>query len=734
MSRLVGPLLAALLGCGCALAWAEASVEIVRASVGFGGQYKLGSLAPVDVAIRGGDLPLDGMLSLIVPDGDAVDVRYAPSDQEPIRLTPGQQTVVRRYVRFGQATASVTAEFSVAGRILCRRRFSTDDAAHGGLPTPCEPQHRIYLVVGADDCLGLEELVRSASPDEPAEASAVRIDDAAQLPDRWFGYEGVEAVVLCGKRLEAYRLFTPGSARNEALQQWVRQGGRLVVCVGADGERLLRGDGPLASFAPGAWQKTVGLGQATALEAYAEAVQPAPGVEPGKELPAAKLDLREGLVEARDGDLPLVVRFARGFGQIAFLAVDLDRPPLGGWIARLPLLERLLGVAAEVKTAAKPSPLPASPYGVVDLTGQLNKALGEFSGVRMVPFWVVAAAIVAYLLIVGPLDYLFLRRVAGRMVFTWVTFPLAAAAVSGAAYLAAFQLKGTQVRLNQAEIIDVDAADRMVRGTAWANLFSPRLDVYDLSLRPAAAAWSSESRTMLSWLGQSGGALGGMSNRAALLPFAGRDYVCAPAFDRLENVPIQSWATKSFLAQWQARAAAVPEATLVDEGPLLSGRVVNRLEKPLRNAALLYRHWAHELGDLVPGQSAPLGAAVRRSQLTAYLLGEKVVREAENKFVQQTTPYDPAGDEAVTILRAMMFYRAAGGIRYARLQHGSQAWLDMSGLLAAGRAVLVAEVDLAGVDLLRDAAPLAADRRTTFVRFVFPVDRRDASDQRKPLP
>lgn len=737
MNRWLAPLLAGALGCCCAgPVRAQTPVEIVRVSVGFDGQYKLGAWTPVDVTIRCGDAPVGGVLSLIVPDGDAVDVRYPPlyKTDYSFGLVPGQEKVVRRYVRFGQAAASLTVEFSTEGRGVCRRRFSVADAASGGLPAPREPQHRIYLVVGADDCLGLEELVRSASPDEPAAVSAVRIDDAAHLPDQWFGYEGVDAVILCGKRLDAYQAFAAGSDRNRALQQWVRLGGRLVLSAGADGERLFRGDGPFAPFAPGAWQRTSGLTNAAALEAYAEAAQPVLGVEPGKELPAAKMDIRDGVVEAHEGDVPLVVRSARGFGQIVFLAVDIDRPPLSNWIGRLPLMERLLDVAAEVKTETKSGSLPASPYGVVDLTGQLNKALGEFPGVRLVPFWVVAAAIVAYLLIIGPLDYLFLRKVLGRMVFTWVTFPLVAAAVSGIAYLAAHQLKGTHVRLNQAEIVDVDAADRAVRGTVWVQLFSPRLDVYNLSLGPDSHEHFSDGPAILTWLGQAGSALGGMSNRAALQPFAGRDYFYPPSLDTLKNVPIQSWATKSFLGRWQAAAVKVPAASLVDEGPLLEGQVTNRLAVPLRNAALLYQHWAHELGDLAPGQSAPLGAAARRSHLAAYLLGEKVVREDQRKFVQQTTPYDPAGDDPAAILRAMMFYRAAGGVRYARLQHGSQAWLDMSGLLVAGRAVLVAEVDLAGAELNRNSAPLVVDRRTTLVRFVFPVERRDAGHLREPLP
>ena len=43
---------------------------------------------------------------------------------------------------------------------------------------------------------------------------------------------------------------------------------------------------------------------------------------------------------------------------------------------------------------------------------------------RLVPFWLVAGLIVVYILLIGPGDYFFLRKLVGRMEWTWLTFPL----------------------------------------------------------------------------------------------------------------------------------------------------------------------------------------------------------------------------------------------------------------------------------------------------------------------
>ena len=91
---------------------------------------------------------------------------------------------------------------------------------------------------------------------------------------------------------------------------------------------------------------------------------------------------------------------------------------------------------------------------------------------------------IVYLLLVGPGDFLLLRKVVGRTEWTWLTFPLAVVLVSVAAYALACWLKGSQIRVHQADLVDVDAASGRMRGTTWLNLFSPQTEAFNLSLEP----------------------------------------------------------------------------------------------------------------------------------------------------------------------------------------------------------------------------------------------------------
>jgi len=81
------------------------------------------------------------------------------------------------------------------------------------------------------------------------------VADIDRLPTHWCGYEGVDAVILSTSRPEIYRKLATHSAVVQALDEWVRMGGRLVLCVGARAEEILAADAPLGRFAPGRLEK-----------------------------------------------------------------------------------------------------------------------------------------------------------------------------------------------------------------------------------------------------------------------------------------------------------------------------------------------------------------------------------------------------------------------------------------------------------------------------------------------
>lgn len=710
---------AALLPCPAPAA--GRAVEITGVRVGLADCYKLGLWTPIRLGLRS-DRPVAGRVEIVVPDGDGVPVRYATA----CKLAPGRETTATVYAQFGRPAAAVEASFVAGAERLARRVFPSGAARDGSaVPTALGLDEHLFLMLGSAD-MGLEEAVRRATS-SGWEARLVRLADLGALPDRWYGYEGVDLVAISTTRPELFAELD--AARAAALDAWLGQGGEMLLSAGAEAEKALGASAPLARFAPGRVTGVVSLRQTEALETYCQSPAPVPRALEHGVLRAARLADVRGTVEAREADLPLVVREARGFGRVVFLAADLDRAPLAQWAGRPLLLERLLDLPG-AEEEARPTRTMMH-YGFVDIAGQLRAALEHFPGVRLMPFWVVAALIVVYVALIGPVDYFVLRRFSRRMVLTWITFPATVVVVGAVACLLAVGLKGDRVHASQADLVEVDAASGLVRGTTWAVVFSPRPDVYDLSLRPRLPGGGEpqQAATLMSWLGMPGRGLGGMAPQAAVPAVWPKEYRSTDDLARLVGVPVPAWATKGITARWTGQAQIDLEASLAEQGQMLEGTLTNTLGVDLEGCLLVHDRWAYDLGDLPAGRTALLGTAVKRSELSTYLTGRKIVfDDTRSRYEEEVPPYNLGATPARQILRTMMFFQAAGGTRYTGLVDNYQGFVDASGLMKTDRAMLVGFVAArqaarTAPELLRGDRALGApgDAHTVAVRIVLPI-------------
>lgn len=711
--------------------------EIVGVRVGVAGRYKPGCWTPVKVTLRGVGKLNAGRLIITVPDGDGIPSRFSAPLPSPAADAETDETPVVLYARFGRIKSPLAVELRADDRLLDRKQFKPGEDPHYS-PAILSGQELVVTVGRAS--LGVEEAVRVLHQDPERSTVVVRLDDLEGLPAQWFGYEGIDMVILSTSDPAIYADSELVRSRIAALDDWVRLGGKLVVCAGREAEAVFRRDpeAPLARFAPGRLEKMVSLPFTGAWELYCGSSVSVPEVRGGIRVPYL-VDI-EGKTEAADGPLPLVVRAARGFGQVLFVAADLDCPPLAEWEDRQLLVGKLLGYPA-TPTDDDSQGTAVMHYGFTDLAGQLRSALDHFSNVWLVPFSLVVVLVVLYILAIGPGDYFFLRKVVRRMQLTWITFPLIVMAFSVAAYVLAHRFKGALVRVNQVDLVDVDCAGEegarsgRMRGTAWANVFSPRMGRYDLAFQPRLPAGRSgaENTALTAWLGLPGNALGGMNPTAAEPDIWREPYDFATERDALRGVPIQVWSTKSLTARWTARIDAGVEARLTEEDSLPEGTITNSLAFPLSECLLAYGTRVYELGTIEPGRSITVGPRLNKPrELKSLLTGRQILFNPEKEdYRPQATPYDRASLDVEYILRTMTFFEEAGGRRYTGLSNRYQRFVDLSHLLKTGRAVLVgrAEADESnaprhGATLLCNGRPIPQGqlRHTTIYRFVFPVE------------
>ena len=423
----------------------------------------------------------------------------------------------------------------------------------------------------------------------------------------------------------------------------------------------------------------------------------------------------KGTIEAREADLPLVICTARGFGQIVFLAADLDTPPLAQWSDSPLLAARLLDLP--VSSGGEVEELSAgTKFGYTDMAGQLRSALDQFAGVWLAPFWVVAALVVVYILLIGPADYFFLRKVVGRMQWTWLTFPAVVLVFSLAACVLAYWLKGDRLGVNQIDLVDVDAASGSVRGTSWMNVFSPRTESFDLSVEPRLsmpAEVRTSRRHCLAWLGLPGKGLGGMDPPAASPVVGSGRYEFAPAPGRAARPadsglvhpqpdgPLAPLGRSSRSAN--KRAAGRPDR----RGPEPGRHDHQQAEVSAVEVHLGLRPLGLRVETAPAGAGGPVGDddAAERVANPPDRPPDGGGKRRRKTTARKSAVYDQGSTDASYVLRTMMFYEAAGGQRYTGLVNDYQRFTDLSELLKTGSAILVGQAARRPARGRRRAAP-----------------------------
>src|SRR5262249_46631875 len=266
----------------------------------------------------------------------------------------------------------------------------------------------------------------------------------------------------------------------------------------------------------------------------------------------------------------------------------------------------------------------------------LQNSLEYFEGVPVIGFAWVALFIFIYILIVGPLDYLILKKVFKRLELTWVTFPVVVLTVSGLAYFAACALKGQELKVNKIDLVEFDLRGRETLGTSWFAVFSPRIQSYTIGVEPAGgwAARTGEAPPTVSWLGQTKNVQRSLFRRS---------YQYAEHAEGLLDVPIQVWSTKVFVGQWPGSfgpAAAPFTAELRGDGLNLVGAVTNNLPADLSDVVLVYADRAYQIGTLRAGQRLPVTKTEQRFPAWLQTVGT-AVRSPDDRRDDAPPRYSP---------------------------------------------------------------------------------------------
>jgi hypothetical protein len=676
---------------GITSAWAAAPPHIDEKGIRIGlrdgssvARSRNGVWTPVTVPLQAGsdDVPRNSyQLVVETTDGEAVPYRYTVS----VPAIPAKSTqFVFAYVRPGSTrdTLSITLQTAAGSVVQTVSDLSRDPSKREIL----EPHELLYLTLGSS-LQGLKVAPKPGAaeqaqqPENLGEGVPVpgfaSIENVADMPDRWFGYESVDVIVMSTfSEKFAGQLLEMNKARRDALLDWVRRGGRLVLSVGRNQQSVAK------------WLEKVplvdGVLQSKVTRVSLPNLQMWCGADPRQRQPLRNLEIvrvqpgqnMQGMVyedsAPEDGETrPILWQSSCGLGRVILVAFDLDAPPFSTWDGQGAFWKKLQEEVAPRVSAAEAN-LPAGPFVQGgELAVDLKRELESFQEVPVISFGWVALFILFYIVLVGPLDYLLLKKVFKRLELTWITFPVLVLIVSVAAYATASYFKGDDLRINKVDLVDIDLyGTGQVYGHSWFTLFSPRIQNYTIGLEPAAPEWGgrwSEGEAdapvptmMVAVMDGMETGLGGNSQSLFRRP-----YEYAADASGLLHVPIPVWATRTFAASWRVPlkdaehkdrpAPLQAELRISRDGRAISGGITNNLPVELLGPALFFQGQWYVLGDLVPGETrevAPLFEAdVKPHNLQEWFTDPKVLMPRRST----------SSPRSYTTLQAFLFHSAPGG-------------------------------------------------------------------------
>ena len=677
--------------------------------------FKSGAWTPLFVDITAGPQGLENaVLSVEVADNDDIQNTYTVKLPH---LEPKESFQAITYTKPGSTGGDFVITVREGSKTATHRRtFERFDVLR--------LDEILYLSVGSR-LPGLRRLANAVNqeadkPNAPRSKyyhpRTAYVDDIEGLPARWFGYDAVDLLFLTtGNRDFATKLFEDQSHRREALAEWVQRGGDLIISTGNHQDvvrDLLKKMGiPL---------KITGkqsMDRLTEIESWAGVQVPLQG-KPTKDNKKPQIDVAKVSPTAKEADVmlalksdqsPLIIRTPYGMGQVTLIAFDLDLQPFASWEGQSQFYEKLLTESRYLpRDPSHRLNNQANPMGFGDNLGgevasDLQASLEQFEDVPMISFGWVALFILIYIVVVGPLDYLFLKKVVKRLELTWITFPTVVLVVSAVAYFAAYAIKGNDLRINKMDLVDIDLVEGAAGGArsygqTWLTLFSPRIQLYTIGLEPASPDWAAANEAgkpgasvLVSWLGRPDSGFGGTDRGRSQTLFR-RSYDYDTDARGLKGVPIQVWSSKSFTARWEAPLDPNHMPFRADlrhpgdaENPKgspksLAGSVTNQLPIALEEAWLIYGDgeampkWI-SLGRVEPNQKKEI--AITRNQ-GANDLWQWVPTSTQqsgrfNRF-GQTTP--APGGKAIDSLKKALFHDVQQDelLRNNSVKHLDQKW------------------------------------------------------------
>lgn len=398
-------------------------------------------------------------------------------------------------------------------------------------------------------------------PEEPARSPYLPLVGrvlAEHFPDQPLSLEGLNAIYLHAAAADKMEI-----PQARALNAWLAQGGHLIVAMDEPAEvTAVPWLGSLMPFVPtgvssitwdGTFESWI---RNPSLKSY-----PAPTCDPDlidqnqyrqsnaradslenrytrvrsdDQVDAAPMPIvlgrvTDGTVLAEQNGIPLIIHAVRGRGQVTVLTFSPEREPIKSWENKPWFWAKLSGIPGRWFEVGN-----RNSYGGEGVDGLFGSMI-ESRQIRKLPVEWLMLMLVVYLLFIGPIDRIILKKL-NKQMWTWVTFPAYVALFSGLIYYIGFKLRAGDSEWNELHVVDVIpfGQESMARGRTYGTLYSPVTAQYELRSQRNLGSLRMEATGL--WRGSQGG-----NRQSEMLKMS--DGFAA-------GVSVAVWTSRLFISDW----------------------------------------------------------------------------------------------------------------------------------------------------------------------------------------
>ncbi|MBI5029330.1 MAG: hypothetical protein HZB51_02295 [Chloroflexi bacterium] len=423
-----------------------------------------------------------------------------------------------------------------------------------------------------------------SSPARRVSAFSISLSD---IPDRPEGLRVLDALVISGSDTSAL-----STEQQRALEAWVDQGGRLIIGGGAGAARTMAGlpDNLVRDFR--STNATAEVQTLAALGKFGEEDVRVSGPF------AVTWASSSSSVLLEQDNRALLLNKRVGKGNVNYSALDLAASPFDAWAGATRFWEKLLTPDSNYPSGA---PVDVSPRA--SRANNAAYALQNLPALELPSIGWLAGLLAVYVLMVGPVNYLVLRRL-HKLAWGWVTIPALTLVFSASAFAFAYNVRGSDVIINKISILNFGAraAEPVL---SYVGIFSPERTAYTLNF-PGHSLASPISFESDGFGGRGFGGGGTLASSSAAEIVEG-DPV------QVRGVQVNQWSMQGFQIESAMPDGWGIESNLLLDGERVRGTVVNRTPETVSDAVLVVGNYYTSLGNLAPGDSRSIDKTLQNA-------------------------------------------------------------------------------------------------------------------------